>query len=247
MKKFEGKVALITGGARGIGKTIAQRLVEEGADIAICDIKLDVACATADELSLGGTKAKAFMMNVSDAESVVDAVKSVADEFGKIDILINNAGITRDTLMLRMKSEDWDLVLGVNLTGTFNVSKSVVRFMVKARYGRIINIASVVGLIGNPGQTNYSASKAGIIGLTKAMAKEFALRGITVNAIAPGYIHTDMTEHLSDEAKEAFLKAVPLNRAGTPGDVAAAAAFLASDDASYITGQVLCVDGGMVM
>ena len=247
MKKLDGRVALITGGARGIGKSIARRYISEGADIALCDVKLDDAQISALELSSKGGNAKAYLMNVADDASVDEAVKNVMDEFGRIDILINNAGITRDTLMLRMKQDDWNAVMSVNLTGTFNVSKSVVRFMVKARFGRIINIASVVGVIGNAGQANYSASKAGIIGLTKTMAKEFASRDITVNAIAPGFIRTEMTEHLPEEAKEAFLKVIPLNRPGTPEDVAGTAVFLASDDASYITGQVICVDGGMVM
>ena len=247
MKRLEGKAALITGGARGIGKMIAQRFISEGADIALCDINFEAAQSSAKELSGGNGTIKAFSMNVADEENVNEAVKGVANEFGKIDILVNNAGITRDTLMLRMKTEDWNAVIAVNLTGVFNVSKAVVRLMVKARSGRIINIASVVGVIGNPGQVNYAASKAGIIGLTKTMAKEFASRDITVNAIAPGYIRTEMTEHLSQEAKDAFLRAIPLNRPGTPEDVAAVAAFLASDDASYITGQVICVDGGMVM
>lgn len=247
MKKLEGRVALITGGARGIGKKIAQRFISEGANIAVCDVNPDEAQSTAAELSSDGCVVKAYMMNVADEANVAEAVKKVMDDFGRIDILVNNAGITRDNLMLRMKQEDWNAVINVNLTGTFNVSKSVVRFMVKARSGRIVNIASVVGVMGNAGQVNYSASKAGVIGLTKTMAKEFASRSITVNAIAPGYIQTEMTEHINEQAKEAFLKAIPLNRPGTPEDVSGTALFLASDDASYITGQVVCVDGGMVM
>ena len=247
MKKLEGKVALITGGARGIGKKIAQRFISEGANIAVCDVNPDEAQSTAAELSSDGCDVRAYMMNVADDANVAEAVKKVMDDFGRIDILVNNAGITRDALMMRMKQEDWIAVLSVNLTGTFNVSKSVVRFMVKARSGRIVNIASVVGVMGNAGQVNYSASKAGVIGLTKTMAKEFASRNITVNAIAPGYIQTEMTEHINEQAKEAFLRAIPLNRPGTPEDVSGTALFLASDDASYITGQVVCVDGGMVM
>ena len=174
-------------------------------------------------------------------------IKEVMNEFGRIDIVVNNAGITRDNLMMRMKKEDWDAVISVNLTGAFNISKAVIRHMMKARSGCIINIASVVGVMGNAGQANYSASKAGLIGLTKSMAKEFASRNITVNAIAPGYVLTEMTENLPDEAKQAFLNVIPLKRGGTPEDVAKVASFLASDDASYITGQVICVDGGMIM
>jgi len=209
-------------------------------------MNLDVAKTTADELSKSG-KVSAFHMNVADEESVQAGVKDIIDVFGRIDILVNNAGITRDNLMMRMNKEVWDSVIAVNLTGTFNVSKAVIRHMVKMRYGRIINMASVVGLIGNAGQANYSASKAGVIGLTKTMAKEFASRNITVNAIAPGYIQTKMTEHLPEEAKVAFMSVIPLKRAGTPEDVANVSVFLASDEASYITGQVICVDGGMVM
>ncbi|MCE5249232.1 3-oxoacyl-[acyl-carrier-protein] reductase [bacterium] len=247
MKRLEGKTALITGGAQGIGMVIAQRFVSEGAQIALCDINPETAERTAQVLSGEGGIVKAFVMNVANEESVNSAIKSIADEFGKIDILINNAGITRDNLMLRMKTEDWNAVISVNLTGTFLVSRAVIKMMLKAHYGRIINIASVVGVVGNPGQVNYSASKAGIIGMTKTMAKEFASRSVTVNAIAPGFIQTEMTEHLPQEAKDAFLTVIPLNRPGLPEDVAGAAVFLASDDAAYITGQVICVDGGMVM
>ena len=247
MKKLEGRIALITGGAQGIGRSIAERFIAEGASIALCDINIDGSHASAVELSQSGASANAYAMNVADEKSVTDSVKSIMNDFGKIDILVNNAGITRDNLMLRMKKEDWDAVIAVNLTGAFIVSRAVIRGMMKARCGHIINIASAVGIVGNAGQANYSASKAGIIGLTKTMAKEFASRGITVNAIAPGYIQTEMTEHLSEEAKRAFLSVIPLNRPGTPEDVARTAVFLASDDASYITGQVICVDGGMVM
>jgi len=247
MKKLEGKIALVTGGAQGIGKKIAERFLSEGAVAVLCDFNRDAVNAAAQELSEKFGSARAFFMNVADETSVQDSIKEVIDEFGRIDILVNNAGITRDNLMIRMKKDDWDAVIAVNLSGTFNVSKAVIKYMMKARYGRIINIASVVGVVGNAGQVNYSASKAGVIGMAKTMAKEFASRNITVNAIAPGYIETDMTKNLPDEAKQAFMNVIPLKRAGTSEDVAGAAVFLASDDASYITGQVICVDGGMVM
>ncbi len=247
MKRLEGKVALVTGGARGIGRVISERFMDEGASIAVADMNIDLARITVDELSGRGGTAKAFAVNVSDENSVDGMVEEVMSAFGRIDILVNNAGITRDNLMIRMKKEDWDLVLAVNLTGTFLVSKAVIRHMMKARSGTIINMASVVGLMGNAGQANYSASKAGVIGLTKTMAREFASRGVTVNAIAPGYILTEMTEHLPEEAKKAFMDNIPLKRAGTTADVASVATFLASPDASYLTGQVLSVDGGMIM
>lgn len=247
MKRLEDKIALVTGGAQGIGRAICERFLSDGADVAIGDFNMDVANATCEELSGSTGKVKAFLMNVADESSVDEAVKEVMNEFGRIDIVVNNAGITRDNLMMRMKKEDWDAVISVNLTGAFNISKAVIRHMMKARSGCIINIASVVGVMGNAGQANYSASKAGLIGLTKSMAKEFASRNITVNAIAPGFILTEMTENLPDEAKQAFLNVIPLKRGGTPEDVAKVASFLASDDASYITGQVICVDGGMIM
>ena len=247
MKKLEGKVALVTGGAQGIGRKIAERFLSEGAVAALCDFNREVVNAAAQALSEKYDNARAFFMNVADETNVQDCIKEVINEFGRIDILVNNAGITRDNLMIRMKKEDWDAVIAVNLSGTFNVSRAVIKYMMKARYGRIINIASVVGVVGNAGQVNYSASKAGVIGMTKTMAKEFASRNVTVNAIAPGYIETDMTKNLPDEAKQIFMKKIPLKRAGTSEDVAGTAVFLASDEASYITGQVLCVDGGMVM
>jgi 3-oxoacyl-[acyl-carrier protein] reductase len=244
---FEGKVAIITGGARGIGREIAKQLAAGGATLALVDVLLDVAEETASEFRNEGVEAAAFAANVANPEDVSRMCDEVIAKFGKIDILVNNAGITRDNLIMRMKEAEWDAVIAVNLKGTFNCIKAVSRPMMKARCGRIVNIASVVGVMGNAGQANYSASKAGVIGLTKTAAKELASRGITVNAVAPGYIQTDMTDKVSEAAREAFLTNIPLNRAGQPDDVARAVRFLCSDDAEYITGQVLNVDGGMVM
>lgn len=244
---LEGKVAIVTGGARGIGKAICEKLAAEGAKLAIVDVLMDVAAETAAEFEANGVEAKAFAANVADPAAVDQMVKDVMGAFGQIDILVNNAGITRDNLMLRMKEEDWDAVIAVNLKGTFNCIKAVARPMMKARVGKIVNIASVVGVMGNAGQANYSASKAGVIGLTKTSAKEFASRGIRVNAVAPGYIQTDMTEKLTDQARDAFMTVIPLRRAGTARDVAAVVNFLAGPDSDYVTGQVINIDGGMVM
>jgi len=244
---FEGRVAVITGGARGIGRAIAKELAAGGATLALVDVLLDAAEETAAEFRSQGVEAAAFAANVAKPEDVTRMCGEVVERFGKIDILVNNAGITRDNLIMRMKEADWDAVIAVNLKGTFNCIKAVTRPMMKARYGRIVNIASVVGVMGNAGQANYSASKAGVIGLTKTAAKELASRNITVNAVAPGYIQTDMTEKVTDAAREAFLTNIPLARAGQPEDVAKAVRFLCSDDADYITGQVLNIDGGMVM
>jgi 3-oxoacyl-[acyl-carrier protein] reductase len=245
--RLNGKVALVTGGARGIGKAICQRLADEGASLAIVDIMLDVAEKTAEEFRAQGVNAMAFAANVAKPEDAEKTVAAVMEKFSKLDILINNAGITRDTLMLRMTENDWDAVIAVNLKGTFNFIKSAVRPMMKSRYGKIVNIASVVGRMGNAGQANYSASKAGVIGLTKTAAKEFATRNITINAVAPGYIQTDMTNKLSEEATQAFMQVIPMKRAGTPEDVAKVVYFLCSDDSSYVTGQVINIDGGMLM
>jgi 3-oxoacyl-[acyl-carrier protein] reductase len=245
---FNGKVALITGGARGIGKAIAEKFASLGATVAVADLNLDQAQSTAQELQdRYGRPTTAVQVNVSEHENARQMVDQVIQTFGKIDILVNNAGVTRDTLILRMEEKDWDIVLGVNLKGVFNCSKAVVRPMIKQRSGRIINISSVSGLAGQAGQTNYSASKAGVIGFTKALAREVASRNITVNAVAPGFIPTALTVDLPEELKEAILKTTPMGRMGTPEEVANAVAFFASDEASYITGQVLSVDGGMVM
>ena len=246
-KRLEGKVALVTGGARGIGKAISARLAAEGAKLAIVDIMLDVAQATADEFTAQGVEAKAYAANVASFADAEATVAQVVADFGSLDILVNNAGITRDTLMLRMTEEDFDKVIAVNLKGTFNFTKAAIRPMMKARAGKIINIASVVGRMGNVGQANYAASKAGVIGLTKTVAKEFASRNIQANAVAPGYIVTDMTGKLSEEAREAFMQVIPMKRGGTPEDVANVVYFLASADSDYVTGQVINIDGGMLM
>jgi len=247
-KPFEGRVAIITGGSRGIGRAIAELLAARGADLAIADIQLDLAQTTASEIAeQSGQKVIAVQVNVADLEMAQTMVKTVVGEFGKVDILVNNAGITRDDLLMRMKESDWDDVININLKGAWNCSKAVIRPMMKNRYGRIVNISSVSGQAGQAGQTNYSASKAGLIGLTKALAREAASRGIAVNAVAPGFIPTVLTNDLPDELKNTIISATPMGRMGSPEEIAYAVAFLASDEASYITGQVLGVDGGMVM
>jgi 3-oxoacyl-[acyl-carrier protein] reductase len=241
---FENKVVMVTGGAAGIGRATAAGFAKEGAKVAICDVNPEAGQTTAESL---GPEATFQQVDVSDNKSVNDWVESVVSQYGQIDVLVNNAGITRDGLIMRMKEDDWDAVLNVNLKSAFNCTKAVSKTMVKQRSGRIINLASVVGVIGNPGQANYVASKAGIIGLTKAVAKEFASRGITVNAVAPGFIETDMTASLPEKAREAMLAQIPLGRAGADRDIAEAVLFLASDKAAYITGQVIHVSGGMYM
>ena len=242
--RFENKVVMVTGGAAGIGRVTAENFAGEGARIAICDVNPEAGAAAAKAL---GPEASFEQVDVASSTAVSSWVEGVFDKYGQIDVLINNAGITRDGLIMRMKEEDWDAVISVNLKSVFNCIKSVSKIMVKQRAGRIINLASVVGVMGNVGQANYVASKAGMIGLTKTVAKELGARGITVNAVAPGFIETDMTAVLSDKAKAFMLSMVPLQRAGTPQDVADAITFLASDQAAYITGQVVHVTGGMYM
>jgi 3-oxoacyl-[acyl-carrier protein] reductase len=246
-KRLEGKVAIVTGGARGIGKAICEKLAEEGATLAIVDIIKEVAEDTVAEFKAKGVKAAAYAANVASLDDANETIKAVIEDFGSVDILVNNAGITKDTLMMRMKEEDWDAVINVNLKGTFNFIKAVMRPMMKNRYGKIVNIASVVGVMVNAGKANYAASKAGVIGLTKTAAKELATRNINVNAVAPGYIQTDMTKDLPQQAKDAFMTVTPMQHPGTPEDVANVVKFLSISDSDYVTGQVINVDGGLLM
>ncbi len=240
-------VAIVTGSGRGIGREIALVLAKQGASVVISDINIAAAEAVAAEIRNDGVKSVAIGADVTDKEQVGSLVAQTISSFGRVDILVNNAGITRDTLLMRMSEVDWDLVLATNLKGAFLCTQAVIRHMLKQRRGRIINIASVVGLMGNAGQANYAAAKAGLIGLTKSTAREVAARGVTANAIAPGFIDTDMTKDLAEAAKGEFLRQIPLGHAGSPGDVANAVLFLASEESRYITGHVLNVDGGMVM
>jgi len=242
-----GKTALVTGAAQGIGRDIALALATDGADVAICDVNLEAAQKTAGDIEAKGRKSLALKANVASAAEVTAMVDQVVEKFGRIDILVNNAGITRDGLILRMKDEDWDLVLSINLKGSFLCTKAALKYMSKQRGGNIINIASIVGAMGNAGQANYVASKAGLIGLTKTIAREYANRGITANAVAPGFIDTAMTQALSENVRTELAKQIPLGKLGTPEDVANAVRFLASPWASYITGQVIHVNGGMYM
>ncbi len=245
--RLKDKVALVTGGARGIGRAISLLFAQEGADIVVADVNLEEAEKTAKDIEALGRQSLALQMDVTDYTKVEEAINKILDKFGKVDILVNNAGITKDNLLLRMSQQEWDAVLNVNLKGAFNCIKAVSKPMVKQRNGRIINIASIIGIIGNAGQANYSASKAGIIALTKTVAKELASRNITANAVAPGFIQTDMTAKLAEEVRKKLREAIPLGRLGLPEDVARASLFLASEDSSYITGQTIVVDGGMVM
>lgn len=245
---MEGKVALVTGASRGIGQAIAEKLASRGVKVVINYAgSKDKAQAIRDKIVSAGGQAEIYQANVANNEEVEAMVAFTTATYGQLDILVNNAGITRDTLLMRMKETDWDDVININLKGVFNCTKAVSRQMMKQRSGRIINMASVVGIAGNAGQANYVAAKAGVIGLTKTAAKELATRGITVNAIAPGFIETDMTDELSDQVKEEILKQIPLGKMGSTSDIANTVEFLASDQASYITGQTLVVDGGMVM
>ena len=246
MARFSGKTALVTGAARGIGQAIACQLAAEGADVALCDLQAEWLAETAAKVAALGRRAQCYAVDVSQAEAVQNAVSAVEKDFGRIDILVNNAGITKDMFLIRMSEQDWDQVLSINLKGTFLFTKAVCRPMMKQRSGAIVNVASIIGLIGNAGQCNYAASKAGVIALTKSTAKEMASRGIRANAVAPGFIETKMTEKLSEDIRQKMLEAIPLGRFGTPEDVARVVVFLASDAAAYVTGQVVTVCGGMV-
>lgn len=246
--RFEGKVALVTGASRGIGRAIALALAAEGADVAVNYAGSEAAAKeVAAEIEAMGRKAFVIQADIASTEASTAMVDAVVKEFGRVDVLVNNAGITRDGLLLRMKEEDWDAVITTNLKGVFNCTKAAIKYMMKQKSGNIVNISSIVGVMGNAGQANYCAAKAGVIGFTKATAKEVAARGIRVNAIAPGFIKTDMTSVLSEKVVEAMLAGIPLNRLGETEDIAKAVLFLASSDANYITGQTLHVDGGMVM
>ncbi|WP_447599558.1 3-oxoacyl-[acyl-carrier-protein] reductase [Nitrospira sp. Nam80] len=244
---LQGRVAVVTGAAQGIGRAIAEALARDGADVAVADLDAGRSQETVAAVQQLGRRALNVKVNVADWNDAKAMVDQVIKEWGKVDILVNNAGITRDGLLLRMKEEDWNLVLQVNLNGTFHCTKAALQPMTKQRYGRIVNIASIVGVMGNVGQANYAASKAAVIGFTKTVAREYASRAVTVNAVAPGFIDTAMTQGLSPDVKEVLQKQIPLGRLGQPGDIAAAVRFLASDEAAYITGQVLHVNGGMLM
>ena len=243
---FEGKTAIVTGGARGIGLECARKFAAGGATLVIIDVLEDAMKQAAEQLAAAGAKQVfTYKVDVTDEAAIEKTINEVAEKTGRIDILVNNAGITRDDLLLRMEAKMWDLVMAVNLKGTFLMTKHAARHMLRQRYGRIVNLASVSGLVGNPGQANYSASKAGVVGFTRTVARELAKRGITCNAVAPGFIKTDMTDVLPDKAKEMALAAIPMQRMGTAEEVAGVIAFLASDEAAYVTGHVLPVDGGM--
>jgi len=246
MKLLEGKIALITGASRGIGKAIALKFAREGAHIAFTDLKYDESAQQLEkEIQSLGVKAKGYASDASSFEDTEKTIDAIANDFGRIDILVNNAGITRDNLLMRMSEFDWDLVMKINLKSVFNLTKAVQKYMIKQRFGSIINMSSVVGVHGNAGQANYSASKAGMIGFTKSIAQELGSRNIRCNAIAPGFIETEMTHGLTDEIRESWVKQIPLRRTGNPDDVSNIALFFASDLSSYVSGQVLSCDGGM--
>jgi len=245
--KLEGKVALVTGGARGIGREIALLFAREGSDVVVCDVNLEAAGATQKEIEALGRRSMSFATDVTVFKQVEDMMNLILDNFKHLDILVNNAGITKDNLLLRMSEDDWDKVLSVNLKGVFNCTKAASKIMIKQRGGKIVSIASIIGIMGNAGQANYAASKGGIISFTKSIARELASRNIRANAVAPGFIQTAMTDKLTEEQKGAMLANIPLNRLGVPGDVAQACLFLASGESDYITGQTIVVDGGMSM
>ncbi len=245
--QVSGRVAIVTGGGQGIGREIALKLASYGADVAVVDVNLEKAQETADEVKRMGRRAMAMKVDVASVKETEEMAEKVFSEMEAIHILVNNAGITRDGLILRMKEEDWDAVIDVNLKGAFNCTKAVLKYMTKSRWGRIVNISSVVGVMGNAGQANYAASKAGLIGLTKTIAREFASRNITCNAVAPGYIETAMTAALSEQVKTELLARIPLGRLGGASDVANGVLFLASNVSNYITGQVININGGMAM
>jgi 3-oxoacyl-[acyl-carrier protein] reductase len=247
MGQFDGKIALVTGAARGIGQAIALKLAAAGADLALCDLNAEWLEETAGKVKELGRRAECYSVDVSNAEAVNTIVKQIEKDFGKIDILVNNAGITKDGLLMRMSEEDWDAVLNVNLKGVFLFTKATMRGMMKQRSGSIVNIASIIGLIGNPGQANYAASKGAVISFTKTVAKELASRNVRCNAVAPGFIRTKMTDALSEDVQQQMLANIPLNRFGDPEDVANIVAFLAGDASGYVTGQVISTCGGMVM
>jgi 3-oxoacyl-[acyl-carrier protein] reductase len=247
MGRFENRIALVTGAAQGIGLAIAEALASEGAKVYGADVNLEVMTRSAETLEAAGLHVEPIRLDVASRPSCEAAVQSIVEKDGRLELLVNNAGITRDGLFMRMKPEDWDSVISVNLTGAFQLTQLATKFMVGQRYGRIVNVASVVGLMGNPGQANYVASKAGLIGFTKVVAKELASRNITCNAVAPGFILTAMTDKLTDAQKEQMASIIPMKRMGTAQDIARAVAFLLSEDAAYITGQTLSINGGMYM
>ena len=245
--RLKDQVVLITGSARGIGKEIAKTFAGQGATVIVSDINADSAQTTSEEFTKEGFESSSFACDVTNMQSVEEMINKILDKYSRIDILVNNAGITKDNLLLRMSEKEWDAVLNTNLKGVFCCTKAVTKSMLKARKGKIVNIASIIGITGNAGQANYAASKAGIIGFTKSIAKEFASRGITSNAVAPGFIQSEMTEKLTDNAREEIFRTIPLGKLGTPKDVANACLFLASSDADYITGQTIVIDGGMAI